>query len=178
MGKLRIEVEGMTCDHCNHAVEQALERAGATHASADFRRSEATFEFDGDTAALADAVRDAGYSPGNVESLETQPVVIADRAGADYDLVAIGSGSAAFAAAIRATNLGARVALIERNTVGGTCVNVGCIPSKNLLAGAEAYHHAGHHPFAGVSTSQDGVEMAALIGMKTDVVSIDRKSVV
>lgn len=56
-------------------------------------------------------------------------------ASESFDLVTIGSGSAAFAAAIRATSLGARVALVERSTVGGTCVNVGCIPSKHLLAG-------------------------------------------
>lgn len=55
----------------------------------------------------------------------------------DYDLVVIGSGAAAFAAAIRATESGARVALIESNQVGGTCVNVGCIPSKAMLAPAE-----------------------------------------
>lgn len=93
----------------------------------------------------------------------------------NYDLVAIGAGSAAFAAAIRATNLGARVAIVERNTVGGTCVNVGCIPSKNLLAASETYHHAGQHPFRGISTSQDGVDMGALIGMKADVVAMLRK---
>ena len=54
------------------------------------------------------------------------------------DLAIIGSGSAAFAAAIAATNLGKRVVMVERGTVGGTCVNVGCVPSKALLAAAEA----------------------------------------
>lgn len=93
----------------------------------------------------------------------------------DYDFVVIGAGSAAFAAAIRASNLGARVAIIERNTVGGTCVNVGCIPSKNLLAAAETYHHAKHHPFAGISTSGADVDMGALVGMKNDVVEMLRR---
>ncbi|NKY53919.1 mercury(II) reductase [Nocardia vermiculata] len=58
------------------------------------------------------------------------------------DLAIIGSGSAAFAAAIAATNLGKRVVMVERGTVGGTCVNVGCVPSKALLAAAEARHSA------------------------------------
>jgi mercuric reductase len=80
------------------------------------------------------------------------------RPGGDYDLVVIGAGSAAFAAAIRATTLGAKVAIVERDTVGGTCVNVGCIPSKTLLAASETYHEAGHYPYTGVATSQDGVE--------------------
>lgn len=55
----------------------------------------------------------------------------------DYDLVVIGSGGAAFAAAIRARDLGRSVLMVERGTVGGTCVNVGCIPSKALLADSE-----------------------------------------
>ncbi len=88
----------------------------------------------------------------------------------DYDLIAIGSGSAAFAAAIRATEHGARVALVERGTVGGTCVNVGCIPSKHLLAASHAYHAAGRHPFTGVSTSQGGVDLPALVGAKSELV--------
>jgi mercuric reductase len=52
------------------------------------------------------------------------------------DLLVIGSGGAAFAAAIRARDLGRRVLLVERDTIGGTCVNAGCIPSKSLIADA------------------------------------------
>ena len=55
-----------------------------------------------------------------------------------FDLAVIGSGGAAFAAAIRATTLGKSVVMIERGTLGGTCVNTGCVPSKALLAAAEA----------------------------------------
>jgi mercuric reductase len=91
--------------------------------------------------------------------------------GADYDLLAVGSGGAAFAAAIRATNLGARVGVVESATVGGTCVNTGCVPSKNLLAAAEAYRTAGHHPFSGITTSQNGVDLAEAVTMKDEVVS-------
>lgn len=91
-------------------------------------------------------------------------------ASESFDLVTIGSGSAAFAAAIRATSLGARVALVERSTVGGTCVNVGCIPSKHLLAASHAYRVAGSHPFAGVPTSRGEVDLRALIARKGQVV--------
>src|SRR5213594_288699 len=88
----------------------------------------------------------------------------------DYDLVVIGAGSAAFAAAIRATSLGARVALIEKGTVGGTCVNVGCIPSKHLLAASGLFKAAGSHPFAGVPTFQGEADMKSLVGKKAEVV--------
>ncbi len=67
-----------------------------------------------------------------------------------YDLVILGSGSAAFAAAITASDLGASVALMEADMVGGTCVNVGCVPSKTLLWAAEVLHTATHHHIAGL----------------------------
>ncbi|MEX0591001.1 MAG: FAD-dependent oxidoreductase, partial [Xanthobacteraceae bacterium] len=59
-----------------------------------------------------------------------------------YDLAVIGAGSAGFAAAISAAEQGAHVALIGHGTIGGTCVNVGCIPSKNLIRATEALHQA------------------------------------
>ncbi len=89
----------------------------------------------------------------------------------DYDLAIIGSGAAAFAAAIRATNLGARVAIIERDIVGGTCVNVGCIPSKALLTAADAHHRAGQHPFAGLPTTAGPVDLTTLVAQKDELVA-------
>ena len=53
-----------------------------------------------------------------------------------YDLAIVGSGGAAFAAAITARDAGASVVMVERGTAGGTCVNTGCVPSKALLAAA------------------------------------------
>jgi mercuric reductase len=175
MAKARMRVEGMTCAHCEQTVEHLLTMAGARDPKADWRRGEATFEFEGDRAPIDESFGDSHYRPKEIEFLETPRAAVSPKGDAEYDLVALGAGSAAFAAAIRATNLGARVAIVERNTVGGTCVNVGCIPSKNLLAASETYHHAGDHRFDGVSTSQDGVDMSALIAMKGDVVSMLRK---
>ncbi len=70
-----------------------------------------------------------------------------------FDLAVLGGGSAGFAAAIRAAELGARVALIERSVLGGTCVNVGCVPSKTLLRAAETNHRRTHHGFRGIPTT-------------------------
>lgn len=94
-------------------------------------------------------------------------------AGADasFDLAVIGSGSAAFAAAIAATGKGKRVVVIERGTVGGTCVNVGCVPSKALLAAAAARHTgqvAGDFP--GLAAQDLPVAFPALIGGKNALV--------
>lgn len=94
----------------------------------------------------------------------------------DYDLAIIGSGGAAFAAAIRASTLGARVAVIERGEIGGTCVNVGCVPSKTLLAAADAFHHASAHPFDGVPTSSGTADLRALVAQKDELVAGLRKA--
>ncbi|RAX45943.1 mercury(II) reductase [Arthrobacter sp. AQ5-05] len=83
----------------------------------------------------------------------------------DFDLAIIGSGGGAFAAAIRATNLGKSVLMVERSAVGGTCVNTGCVPSKALLAAAEARHVAldAAGRFPGISTFAEAVDMPGLI---------------
>ncbi|MBE4719337.1 mercury(II) reductase [Pseudarthrobacter sp. AB1] len=94
----------------------------------------------------------------------------------DFDLAIIGSGGGAFAAAIRATSLGKRVLMIERSTVGGTCVNTGCVPSKALLAAAEARHVAldASGRFPGISTTAEEVDMVGLIGGKRSLVETMR----
>lgn len=87
-----------------------------------------------------------------------------------YDLAIVGSGSAAFATAISARRKDASVVMVEHATVGGTCVNVGCIPSKALLAAADARHVALDRRFPGITTSADAADMAAIVGGKDAIV--------
>lgn len=88
-----------------------------------------------------------------------------------FDLAVIGSGGSAFAAAIRATKLGKSVVLIERGTIGGTCVNTGCVPSKALLAAASARHVAlDSGRFPGISAAAGPVDMQELIAGKRSLV--------
>ncbi|MBO1030251.1 mercury(II) reductase [Tessaracoccus sp. SD287] len=88
-----------------------------------------------------------------------------------YDLAVIGSGGGAFAAAIRATNLGKSVAMVEQGTIGGTCVNTGCVPSKALLAAAEARRVAlDAARFPGLTATAGQVDMAALIAGKDELI--------
>jgi mercuric reductase len=91
-----------------------------------------------------------------------------------HDLAIIGSGAAAFAAAITARDSGASVVMIEGGTVGGTCVNTGCVPSKALLAAAGARHDALDQRFRGVATQAGPVDMAALTRGKDDLVAAMR----
>lgn len=88
-----------------------------------------------------------------------------------FDLAVIGSGGGAFAAAIRATSLGKSVVMVERGTIGGTCVNTGCVPSKALLAAAGARHTAlDSGRFPGISTQAEPVDMPVLIAGKRALV--------
>src|SRR5918993_1080701 len=59
---------------------------------------------------------------------------------ANYDLIVIGGGPAGYVAAIKASQLGKKVACVEKDRAGGTCLNWGCIPTKSLLRNAELYH--------------------------------------
>lgn len=93
-----------------------------------------------------------------------------------YDLAVIGSGAAGFAAAIAARGNGKSVVMIERRTVGGTCVNTGCVPSKALLAAAAARHVSLEGRFPGIVVTPFGVDMARLIGAKDNLVAAMRSA--
>jgi mercuric reductase len=88
----------------------------------------------------------------------------------NYDLLIIGGGSAAFGAAIKAREQNASVAIVNDGTLGGTCVNVGCIPSKSLIRAAEIAGLARHNPYPGLTVSAEITDFAALIRQKDEVV--------
>ncbi len=94
----------------------------------------------------------------------------------DFDLLVVGGGSAGFAGAIKAAELGARVALVEGGTLGGTCVNVGCVPSKTLIRAAEAQHRRSHHAFVGIPTSADAADWTAIREQKDSLVGALRQA--
>ena len=87
---------------------------------------------------------------------------------ATYDLVVIGTGPGGYVCAIRAAQLGMKVAVVEKNaTLGGTCLNVGCMPSKSLLYASEMFEEAGHS-FAkmGVSVSAPKLDLPSMMNFK------------
>jgi mercuric reductase len=92
--------------------------------------------------------------------------------GKGYDLAVIGAGSAGFSAAITAAEQGANVALIGFGTIGGTCVNVGCVPSKALIRAMESVHQAGAAArFDGIRAEGHVADWAALVAQKDDLVA-------
>ena len=100
-------------------------------------------------------------------------------AGDSFDLVVIGAGPGGYVCAIRAAQLGMKVACVEkRATLGGTCLNVGCIPSKALLQASEKFHEAGHGLAAfGVKVGKVELDLAAMMAHKDKVVDANVKGV-
>ena len=93
----------------------------------------------------------------------------------NFDLVILGSGSTAFAAALRAQELGKTVVMTEERTVGGTCVNRGCLPSKNLIEAAKLLHDARNPRYPGLSPTDPTLDFARLIAQKDEVIQSYRK---
>src|SRR5918996_441792 len=160
MARLEIEVQGMTCDGCARHVERALEQAGAGDPDVDWRRGSAVVSRgDLDERALEEALAGTRYRVGRIVRREGQPPSADDGAAFDYDLIVVGSGGAAFAGAIRARDLGRRVLMVEHGTTGGTCVNIGCIPSKTLLVRSERARTSGAPTLAeALATKRELVE--------------------
>ncbi|PLR82239.1 mercury(II) reductase [Bacillus canaveralius] len=172
MKKYRVNVQGMTCSGCEQHVSVALDNIGAKNVEVDFRKGEALFELPNDVevGTAKQAIVEAKYQPGEVEEIHPLVKVNLGNEG-DYDYIIIGSGGAAFSSAIEAVGYGAKVAMIERGTVGGTCVNIGCVPSKTLLRAGEINHLAKNNPFIGLHTSASDVDLALLVKQKNELVS-------
>ncbi|MGH3659638.1 MAG: FAD-dependent oxidoreductase, partial [Micromonosporaceae bacterium] len=96
---------------------------------------------------------------------------VADNAGTAFDLVILGGGSGGYACALRASELGLKVALVERDKLGGTCLHRGCIPTKALLHAAEVADNARDGADYGIRSTFEGVDMAGVNKYKDGVVN-------
>ena len=179
--ELTIEVRGMTCDHCERSVAKALQSVPGVRQVLEVSHRDARARIMAGPEATADridrAVAKAGYrarvtdEPSGADSQTL--IKRGDRA---FDLLVVGGGSAGFAAAIKAADLGARVAIAEGGTLGGTCVNVGCVPSKTLIRAAEAQHRRAHHGFRGVPTTDGQPDWPTVRAEKDSLVAELRQS--
>ncbi len=158
-----LQIEGMTCPSCAEHVEQALAKVpGVRSATASYPRHQAEIEAEAGVGVemLASTVDALGYrarGSGNVSELprgtagSPPPAADGDIANGGrpqaLHVAVIGSGGAAMAAALKAVDQDARVTLIERGVIGGTCVNVGCVPSKIMIRAAHIAHVRRQSPF-------------------------------
>jgi len=166
MGTTTLRITGMTCDHCARSVEQKLNALPGVKAKVSYDTSLATIEAGADISheRLIAAVTAKGYGASLADHATAAPKT---GGAAGLHVAIIGSGSAAFAAAIRAAEEGARVTIIEAgDVIGGTCVNVGCVPSKILIRGAHVAHLAGAHPFEGIERRRLALDNAARVAQQ------------
>lgn len=162
-----LEIAGMTCDSCAGHVQSALEKVpGVLSAEVSWQNGVARVIASVETPpeALIASVTGLGYQArrseppavptvGNEPGWPQSPVHdfnrAAPRKAGGLHVAVIGSGGAAMAGALKAVELGARVTLIERGIIGGTCVNVGCVPSKIMIRAAHVAHLRRESPFDG-----------------------------
>jgi mercuric reductase len=165
---LSLEVGGMTCDNCARHVEQALKAVPGVQA-ADVSYKDGTAKVSGDVGGtsetLISALAGIGYSA-RMLGAEKDGVTPRENSGKKLHVAVIGSGGAAFASALRASDEGASISMIEAGTLGGTCVNVGCVPSKIMIRGAHFAHALVHHPFPGIGRQAPAVDRRALVAQQ------------
>ena len=89
----------------------------------------------------------------------------------NFDLVILGGGSGGYAAALRASQLGMTVGLIEKNKLGGTCLHVGCIPTKALLHSAEFADVTRESAKYGVTSTFGGIDIGAVTAYRQGIVA-------
>lgn len=177
-----LRIYGMSCEDCVAKVTKALQEVpGVEDVAVSLDAGKATVRGMGvEEEKLLAAAREAGYratlwSPGGERAAIPAPFVGGGPDG-PVDLLIIGGGSAGFAAAIRAAELGASAAIVEAGELGGTCVNVGCVPSKALIHAAEAFHRLRRHPFAGIAAEPKPLDFRAVIQQKRELVAGMRKT--
>ncbi len=183
-----LQITGMTCDHCAKSIEEALVGvAGVLEAMVSYDEGTARIKTEAkvDSAKLIDTVRGQGFG---AEVLDRKGSTVAEkvserprlsvvdtptpsveprrRSRGALRVAIIGSGGAAFACAIRAAEEGAEVTLIERGTLGGTCVNVGCVPSKIMIRAAHLAHVQSGHPFDGIKKRTAVLDRRALVAQQ------------
>src|SRR5690242_20306291 len=84
-------------------------------------------------------------------------------ADTQYDVIVLGSGPGGYVAAIRCAQLGLKTAIVERELLGGICLNWGCIPTKALLRSAEIYHYLQHADAYGLSNEKPSFDLAKVV---------------
>lgn len=150
---IEISVEGMTCTACATQIEAALQQlVGVMQASVSYteRKARVLTQAGANPGRILAAIAALGYRAAVDEAAtagSAEPIARPDKDDSRLHIAVIGSGGAAMAAALKAAEAGARVTLIERGIIGGTCVNVGCVPSKIMIRAAHVAHLRCESPF-------------------------------
>lgn len=167
--QLNVSIRGMTCDGCARSIDKALsEKQGISEKAVSYPEGKAKITYDSEAISKEELI-DTINSSGNYEV--TGEIEPSGKDENQFDLLIIGGGSAAFAAAIRTSELGGRAVIINKGLpTGGTCVNTGCVPSKTLIRTAEAVHKANHPNFDGIDSKATITDFKKIIEQKRQMV--------
>ena len=170
---IEITVDGMTCTSCATHVKDVLEKiSGVKTASVSYLESRAHVIADAGASRdqMLAAIAALGYRGAFEEGASKRGsggMTATDRNRSHLHIAVIGSGGGAMAAALKAAELGAQVTLIERGTIGGTCVNVGCVPSKIFIRAAHIAHLRQGSPFdGGITATVPVIDRPALLAQQ------------
>ena len=186
---INLNIEGMTCSGCSSHIEKDMNKTnGIVSSTVNHETGEGKFVFDTNIISKQDVIN-AVNNVGNysvVEGIEKESTLVSNFESttikdsssdkSDYDLIIIGGGSAAFSAAIKAESLGLTTLMVNGGLdFGGTCVNVGCVPSKNLIRAAETVYHATHSNFKGIKPKGVDIDFKQVIKDKKALVAALQK---
>lgn len=166
-----LNINGMTCLGCSSHIEKDLNlKDGIVSSIVNHETAEGKFVYDTNKLSSQDVIN-AVNNVGNysvIEDTEKEDCCVTnvkDYNGKNkFDLIVIGGGSAAFSAAIKAESIGLTTLMVNDGLdFGGTCVNVGCVPSKNLIRAAETAYHATHSNFKGIKPKGVAIDFTQII---------------
>jgi len=148
----QLKIEGMSCATCAVSIEKKLNALTGVKIKVSYPEGTGLLEVSNQTSieSLIAKIRDKGYQ-------------VTDMSDQQLHVAIIGTGSAAFACALKAVEKGAKVTLIERKAIiGGTCVNIGCVPSKIMIRAAHIAHLQQEHAFDGIKKNKPVIDRKQL----------------
>jgi len=182
---IKFSIKGMTCDGCAKGIEAKFNNVeGVLEKNVSYKNSLGEFQFNSDVIPkekIIDIITaNNNYEveneinksrDENMQDFEDTEETNKSR-NYEFDLIILGGGSAAFSAAIKTSELGGKAVIINDGLpIGGTCVNVGCVPSKILIRAAEQFHNMNHSNFPSVSPNGGNLNFNDLIKQKTAIVT-------
>lgn len=169
--KLSLDITGMTCDHCAVSIERLLEtQNGILSKKVSYSNGKGEIAFSPDQISKEEIIHAINQTPA-YRAKEANNDGLTQSKATQFDLIIIGGGSAAFSAAIKANELGLTTLMVNAGLdFGGTCVNVGCVPSKTLIRAAETAYHASHSNFSGIKPKGVDIDFAQVIKDKKQLV--------
>ena len=168
----QLKIDGMTCPDCVSGIENKLNALEGVEIKVSYPEGICLLSVSNQTSlkSLIKKIEAKGYKVSEMEKQQTatdSPELATANNSKQIHVAIIGTGSSAFACALKAVEKGAKVTLIERKPIiGGTCVNIGCVPSKIMIRAAHLVHMQQEHGFAGITKQKPVIDRKQLLAQQ------------